>query len=73
MRSIIFKLETIPLEILFLESTKKYGNGAAHHDRWIPLCPVEILFSKDVIRLTSEGLVFEQKDYIFYNEVDTYK
>ncbi|KAK9776439.1 putative Het domain protein [Seiridium cardinale] len=59
MRSIIFSMKSIPLGILFSSYEKKYGDGAAHPDRWIPIGPVGPLLSTSKLIFTHKGLVLK--------------
>jgi hypothetical protein len=64
MRSIIFNLTAVPLDILFSDYGDKYGNGAPHPDRWIPLDPVGSLRGNSLMRLTNQGLVLVDAGYV---------
>lgn len=64
MRSIIFNLRAVPLDILFSDYDQKYGNGAVHPDRWIPLDPVGSLRGHSLMRITQQGLVLEDAGYV---------
>ncbi|KAK9416732.1 putative Het domain protein [Seiridium unicorne] len=59
MRSIIFSMKSIPLGILFSSYEKKYGDGAAHPDRWIPIVPVGTVLSTSKLIFTKKGLVLK--------------